>query len=199
MNTWKAVVLGIVLGLLLSGAILLIALPPRGQPLILSIPATPATITVYITGAVNNPGVYTVPRLSRVDDVIRSAGGFSVSADQIAVNLAAALEDGAEIIVPSLEDSSNNSSTTETARITKTALLPTPTVTYPININSATLPLLEELPGIGPTKAQAIITYRLEHGPFKQIEDILNVPGIGDGLFSQMKDLLTLADISQGK
>ena len=191
MNTWKAVVLGIALGLLLSGAILLIALPPRGQPLVLSTPSTSSTITVYITGAVNNPGVYTIPRISRVVDAIQSAGGFSSLADRNAVNLAAVLEDGVEIIIPSVGEGSGTASKTESA---KTAPQPTPTVIYPININTASQSLIEELPGIGPTKAQAIVSYRQEHGPFQKIEDIVNVPGIGDGLLSQIKDLIAIID-----
>ncbi len=191
MNTWKSLVLGIVLGLLISGAILLIVLPPRGQPLTLSIPATPSTITVYIAGAVNTPGVYTLARLSRVDDAVRSAGGFSPSADQTAINLAAPLEDGSEIIVPSMDDSL--AATQQAGKGAKTPQA-TPVVNYPININTASLTLLQELPGIGSTKAEAIITYRQEHGPFTKIDDIMNVPGIGSGLFSQMKDLITVAE-----
>ena len=191
MNTWKAVVLGIALGLLLSGAILLIALPPRGQPLVLSTPSNSSTITVYITGAVNNPGVYTIPRISRVVDGIQSAGGFSPLADKNAVNLAAALEDGVTIIIPSVGEGSGTESKTEAK---KTAPQPTPTVIYPININTASQSLIEELPGIGPTKAQAIVSYRQEHGPFQKIEDILNVPGIGDGLLSQIKGLIAIID-----
>ncbi len=189
MNTWKAVVLGIVLGLLIAGAILLIALPPRGQPLILSVDPTSSVITVYVTGEVNNPGVYTLPRLSRAVDAVQSAGGFSGLADRTAVNLAAVLEDGIEIIIPSVNENSSPSPGTA-----KTVQQPTPTVSYPININTAPQLLIEELPGIGPTKAQAIITYRQEHGPFQKIEDLLNVPGIGDGLFSQIKGLISILD-----
>jgi competence protein ComEA len=191
MNTWKSLVLGVVLGLLISGAILLIALPPHGQPLTLTNPPTPSSLTVYITGAINHPGVYTLPYLSRVNDVVQAAGGFSLSADQAAINLASLLEDGAEIIVPSLADSM---AATEQAVNGKKPIQPTLVVNYPININTASLSLLQELPGIGATKAQAIITYRQEHGPFSQIEDILNVPGIGSGLFSQMEDLITVLE-----
>lgn len=189
MNTWKAVVLGIVLGLLIAGAILLIASPPRGQPLVLSIAPTSSTITVYVAGEVNNPGVYTMSRLSRVVDAVQIAGGFSALADRNAINLAAMLEDGIEIIIPSLNDTSNSLPEAE-----KTPKQPTPTVSYPININTAPQSLIEELPGIGPTKAQAIVTYRQEYGPFQKVEDLLNVPGIGDGLLSQIKGLISFLD-----
>ncbi len=191
MNTWKSLVLGIVLGLLISGAILLIVLPPRGQPLTLSNLPTPSSITVYVAGAVNQPGVYTLPRLSRVNDAILAAGGFLPSANQTAINLAASLEDGAEILVLSTTDTQ---AATEQAMNGKKASQPTQAANYPININTASLSLLEELPGIGSTKAEAIITYRQEHGPFAKIEDITKVPGIGSGLFSQMKDLITVID-----
>ncbi len=196
MNTWKSLALGIVLGLLISGAILLIVLPPRGQPLTLSNPPTPGPITVYITGAVINPGVYTLPRLSRVNDVVLSAGGFSPSADQAAVNLAAQLEDGSEIIVPTIIDST---AAAETAANSKKIPQSTPTVNFPIDINTASVSVLQELPGIGSTKAEAIVSYRQEHGPFAKIEDIMDVPGIGSGIFSQLKGLITVADTTQDK
>ncbi len=191
MNTWKSLVLGIVLGLLIAGVILLVALPPRGQPLELSLPATPAAITVYVTGAVKHPGVYSLPQQSRINEAVTSAGGFSPSADQAAINLAALLEDGAEIIVPSIADSQ---AATQMGSKARSSPQPTPTVNFPVNINTASLTLLQDLPGIGPTKAAAIITYRQENGPFKQIEDIQNVPGIGSGLFSQIKSLITVSD-----
>ncbi len=189
MNTWKAVVLGIVLGLLIAGAIFLIASPPRGQPLVLSIAPTSSTITVYVTGEVNNPGVYTIPRLSRVVDAVQTAGGFSALADRNAINLAAVLEDGIEIIIPSVNERSK-----PLPEAAGTAKQPTPTVSYPININTAPQSLIEELPGIGPTKAQAIVSYRQEHGPFQKVEDLLNVPGIGDGLLAQIKGLVSILD-----
>jgi competence protein ComEA len=194
MNTWKSVLLGIVLGLFISGAILLIAMPPRGQPLVLSPPPTvPPTIVIYITGAVNHPGVYTIGRLSRVNDAVQVAGGLLASADPNSINLAAKIEDGAEIVVLSITETDNNNGGSNG---TKQGLTPsphgTPTVSYPININSAPQALLEEIPGIGPSKAAAIITYRQEHGPFKKVDDIMNVPGIGTGLFATMKNLITV-------
>ncbi len=194
MNTWKSVALGIVLGLLISGAILLIVLPPRGQPLTLSNPPTPSAITVYITGAVNHPGVYNLPSLSRVNDAVISAGGFSSSADQKAVNLAAMLEDGSEIFVPTVDESL---ATTGTAANSKKTPQSSPVVNFPININTASVSSLQDLPGIGSTKAEAIVAYRQEHGPFTKIEDIMDVPGIGSGIFAQLKNLITVADTGQ--
>lgn len=194
MNTWKSVLLGIVLGLLISGAILLIAMPPRGQPLVLSPPSTiPPTIVIYITGAVNHPGVYTIDRLSRVNDAVQAAGGLLASADPNSINLAAKLDDGAKIVVLAIAVAQNNSgSSVGTNQVPSPSAHFTPTVSFPININSAPQALLEEIPGIGPTKAASIITYQQEHGPFKKVDDIMNVPGIGTGLFSTMKNLITI-------
>ena len=193
MNTWKSLLLGIVTGLLLSGAILLVALPPHGRPLVLTPPPTaPTTIVVYVTGAVVSPGVYTLSRPARVNDAVLAAGGLLPSADPASINLAAKIDDGAKVFVqqagsPAISDAGGTGAT-KPAR----TLVVTPTIQYPIDINSAPLSLLEEIPGIGPTKANAILTYRQEHGPFKKIEDIQNVPGIGTGLFAAMKDLITV-------
>ena len=194
MNTWKSILLGIVLGLFISGAILLIAMPPRGQPLVLSPPATLSpTIVIYITGAVNHPGVYAVERQSRVNDAVQAAGGLLASADPNSINLASKIEDGAKIVVLSIIETDNNPGGSNG---TKQGLSPTPritpTVNFPININFASQALLEDIPGIGPSKAAAIITYRQEHGHFIKVDDIMNVPGIGTGLFSSMKNLITI-------
>jgi len=194
MNTWKSLLLGIVLGLLISGAILLIAIPPRGQPLILTPPPTVSTtIEIYITGAVQSPGIYTLARPARVNDAVLAAGGLLPSADPVSLNLAAKIEDGAQIVVSSLSSSAGSTSGASGSTL-KAAQTPrvTPTIPYPININTASQALIEQLPGIGPSKAVSIITYRQEHGPFTKIDDIQNVPGIGTGLFNSMKDLITV-------
>jgi competence protein ComEA len=192
MNTWKSVLLGLVLGLLISGAILLIAMPPRGQPLILTPPPTVSTtIMIYITGAVQSPGVYTLSRPARVNDAVLAAGGLLPSADPASVNLAAKIDDGAKIVIQSLNPSTSVASNDPNSKPSPTPHL-TPTIPYPIDINTATESLLDALPGIGPSKAAAIVTYRQEHGPFAKIEDIQNVPGIGIGLFNSMKDLITV-------
>ncbi|HVP21864.1 MAG TPA: helix-hairpin-helix domain-containing protein [Anaerolineaceae bacterium] len=193
MNTWKSLLLGIVLGLLISGAVLLIALPPRGQPLILSVPTASTSIVVYVTGAVKNPGIYTLARPSRVNDAVQAAGGFLETADTGSVNLAAKIEDGAKILVPAIQIADQSAPGIGTASPSHLSTPKvTPTVSFPIDINSADATLLDQLPGIGSTKAAAIVAYRQEHGPFKRIEDIQNVPGIGSGLFATMKDLITI-------
>lgn len=185
--------MGIVLGILIAGAILLIAVPPRGQPLVLTSPTQVSSIMVYVTGAVKNPGVYTIARQSRVNDAIMAAGGFIETADLTAVNLAAKIEDGAKVNVPIIgRTGEGNRTPGDIALDPNSTPDVTPTVVYPININSAPQSLLEQLPGIGETKAAAIITYRQEHGSFKRIEDIQNVPGIGSGLYNAIKGLISI-------
>lgn len=195
MNTfpWKPLLFGIVLGLFLTGAILLVAQQPRGEGLILTPPPTPpTTIVIYITGAIKNPGLYTLPRSSRVNDAVEAAGGLIEVSDRLAINLAAKIEDGAKIVVPALVAESTGQAG-QTPRTSATPLL-TPTINFPININSADATMLDNLPGIGPSKAGAIQAYRQEHGPFTKIEDIMNVPGIGSGLFNSIKDFITVTE-----
>ncbi len=86
MKTWQSILLGILLGFLFSAALLLIIAPPRGKSIELSPLPTPAPLVVYVTGAVIHPGVYSLPRLSRVSDAIQAAGGMQSDADQTAVN-----------------------------------------------------------------------------------------------------------------
>ena len=188
--------MGIVLGLFLSGAIFLIAQPPSGEALVLSPPPTPLTsMVVYITGAVKNPGIYTLPRPGRDTDAVEAAGGLLDTADRSAINLAAKIDDGAKIVVPAIPADATEDLTGLPQKKPSPTPHVTPTVSYPININSADANLLDNLPGIGQTKAIAVVTYRQEHGPFKKIEDIMNVPGIGTGLFNSIKGLITVTEV----
>ncbi|MCX7795256.1 MAG: helix-hairpin-helix domain-containing protein [bacterium] len=147
---------------------------------------SPVKIAVHIGGAVRNPGLYYISVDSRVADAIQIAGGPTPDADLDAINLASKLIDGSKILVPSklkkLDISSgSNTSLGETsvgASVKK------------ININTATAKELEELPGIGPTLAGKIISYRETNGPFKNIEDIKKVSGIGEKKFEAIKDLI---------
>jgi competence protein ComEA len=192
MKTWQSVAIGMMVGLLLAAAVFLVALPPRGTPILLPTPLPPPPVTVFVDGAVQNPGLYTLPYKSRVNDAIELAGGLLPSASTTNLNLAAWLNDGDKIMVLAIKD-------TPTPKVTrpapsKTAVTLTPTPKYPININKATLEELQLLPGIGEVKARSIITYRQEHGPFANLDEILNVPGIGPGILSAIEGLVTLSD-----
>ena len=180
---WKIAFLavGVLLG---AGLIFLVSRPRRGQPVILNPPPTPLPLLVHVAGAVAQPGVYTLPPGSRVQDAINSAGGFSDSADRQALNLAALIQDGSRVYVPFLV-------TPEHAQ-PGPARQATPSPHFPININTATLAELDSLPGIGPVTAQDIIDYRNRHGSFQRIEDIDQVPGIGPATYEKIKDLITV-------
>jgi len=197
MKTWQGIVFGTFLGLAAAAVIMLVSAPPRGEPILLTPPPTPGLIQVYVTGAVNSPGVIALPRDSRVNDAITQCGGFTDDADLQSVNLAARINDGDRIDVVSHSEQATKNALASTAA----ALDPkgkgatvTPTPHFPININTASQQELEALPGIGETKAEQIVTYRQDHGMFKKIEDIQNVPGIGPTIFEKISSDITISD-----
>lgn len=143
------------------------------------------TITVYVSGEVNSPGLVELPSDSRIADAIKACGDFTPLADKAKINLAQKLTDGMQIQVSSkapviksneqVNDTNSNSPNNNSS-------------SNLININTATKEDLDTLPGIGPATAQKIIDYRQEHGNFSSIEDIKNVKGIGEAKFSKMQD-----------
>jgi competence protein ComEA len=141
---------------------------------------TPGPMQVTVDGAVNEPGIYLLPPGSLVNDAVRAAGGPTGGADLERINLARLLSDGDHVHVPRIGD-----------------VLPTATPyglsrDGRIDINLAGSVLLETLPGIGPAIAQRIIEYREMNGPFEAIEEIQDVPGIGEGKFQEIEDLITV-------
>lgn len=145
-------------------------------------PVIESTVMIDMKGQVANPGVYELAPGSRMQDAIDAAGGFTSEADSRAINLALIVADetslyvpaaGEEIVLPALE---------QTASAGGSSL---------ININQATETELMELPGIGPSKAAAILAYREEAGSFKTPEELTEVSGIGDKTFEQLKELIT--------
>lgn len=148
-------------------------------------------IKVYITGEINNSGVYELKKGSRVIDLIKLAGDLTEDGDLNAINPARTLKDGESITIPkkflvnssAYEDAPSNNISTSQSGKTKEGL---------ININKASKAELMELYGIGDVKAQAIIDYREENGSFVSIEDIKEVPGIGDKTFEKIKDKITV-------
>lgn len=184
MKPWQLVLLGVFFGLISGAVVLIISSAPRGTPVLLAELPTPAPLTVDVSGAVANPGVYRLVPGSRVEDAVTAAGGFHENADRESVNLAARLQDGQKLHIP---------------EIIVTGSLPERSVSISdsangiININTATLDMLDGLPGIGETKAREIIDYREKNGWFKVIEEIQNVPGIGPGIFENIKELISIA------
>ncbi len=133
--------------------------------------------TIYICGAVKKPGVYSFPEGARVCDAVKAAGGMKKKALQDAVNQARMLSDGEQITIPS-QSSKKKSTASEESGL--------------VNINQATAEELMTLTGIGESKAQMIITYREENGPFHAIEDIMKISGIKEGVYNQIKENITV-------
>ncbi|MGZ4128822.1 MAG: helix-hairpin-helix domain-containing protein [Actinomycetota bacterium] len=139
------------------------------------------TIIVDVAGAVRKPGVYDFPQGARVIDAIHKAGGFARGADPQAINLARPLVDGEQVLVPKVGETPAAAGGTGSAQ-----------QGGKININSAGVSDFDGLPGIGPVLAQKIVDYRQQHGPFRSIEDLMKVSGIGQAKFDSLKDLVTV-------
>lgn len=147
--------------------------------------AVPETVFVYVCGAVHSPGVYELEAGARVYEALERAGGVSETAAPGAVNQARVLCDGEQIYIPTAEEwkpgqeaYAGGGQTAEPGRDTSGR----------VNINTATAEELKTLTGIGDTRAQSILAYREENGPFRSIEDLMNVEGIKEGIFSKIKD-----------
>ena len=136
-------------------------------------------IYVDIKGQVMNPGVYKVEEASRLFQVIGLAGGVTSDADILAFNLSMKLRDEQVIYIPSIND--------EYPMITVIIENETNGI---ININTASLELLDTLPGIGPSTAQSIIDYREEYGDFTNVDDLMEVPGIGETTLNEIREFI---------
>ena len=136
-------------------------------------------VVVHVAGAVRAPGVYRMRAGARVDDAVSRAGGALPRADLTQVNLAAKVEDGRQILVPRR---------VSVASAAPGAADPAAPPGVPLNLNTATLEQLDELPGVGPATAQKIIDYRQEHGGFGSVEELGQVPGIGDVRLASLRD-----------
>ncbi len=130
-------------------------------------------IVVHVSGAVVAPGLIAVPPDARVADVIVAAGGAGADARLDGLNLASGLRDGEHIVVPSMSERPASPSLRSDDRI-------------PVNTASATE--LERLPGVGPVLASRIAAYRDANGLFSTLEDLLDVPGIGEGKLAALRD-----------
>ena len=174
----QKIALGIIAGFVLIISLFMVL---RGNTQINAAPEiVPVTISeteifVDVTGAVNNPGVYSLTGRSRVIDAIKAAGDSAPGADLSTINLARVLNDGEQIYVDATVVNSSGH------RVSKKV------ATGPININRATLRQLDSLDGIGPVIAGRIIEYRKKNGSFLTIDDLQKVSGIGAAKFAQIK------------
>lgn len=195
MKTGWAIVFGVLCGLLGAGIILVSSSTPRGEPVKLLPPPTVPPIVVHVSGAVSQPGIYTLPPDCRVQAALDAAGGPLPEANVSEINLAAFIQDGSQLWIP-FQASNPSQITSQTSTSTPPEYKSIEPIhqTLPelININTATRSELESLPGIGPVTAEHMIAYREENGPFASIEDIEKVPGIGPAKFEQVKDLITV-------
>lgn len=140
------------------------------------------SIYVDLKGAVKNPGMYELEEGRRVYDVIELAGGLIEQADENQINYALRLEDEMIVYIPYIgENPEEIAQTTTTTGSTNDGK---------IRINQASESELTTLPGIGPAKAEAIIQYREEHGPFQAVEDLLNISGIGQKTLDRFADMI---------
>lgn len=144
------------------------------------------TVLVHICGEVRTPGVYELTADSRICDVLLLAGGFTADADTEEVNMAAGIEDGMQIVIPTETDRTQEMTGNSSCRTGETAA--GKTESQLVNINTADKETLMSLPGIGAGKAEAVIAYREAGGVFKDIKDIMLVDGIKEGVYARIKD-----------
>lgn len=142
-----------------------------------------ATALVHVAGAVRRPGVYRFGHGARVQDAVRRAGGPRPQADLNAINLAGEVSDGQQIVVPSRSGAGGNSGAGAAAG----AVTPSAPST-PVNLNTATAEQLDTLEGVGPVTAQKILDWRREHGGFRSVDDLAQVPGIGPKRMAALRD-----------
>jgi competence protein ComEA len=201
------VLIGVMAGFVLAGVLVYVSRAPAGEPIVLQPAPTKAPLAVHVVGAVPRPGLYEFAEGARVQDAIDAAGGLLANASVDALNLAAPLVDGQQLVI-SYQDGSAVSTGNEGGVDLPSSEAPEAsspdssssggnttegdTTVELVNINTATLDELNALPGIGPTIAQRIIDYRDQNGAFSTIEDIKNVSGIGPATFEEIKDLITV-------
>ena len=144
------------------------------QALVAEPAAAAPPLTVHVAGAVRRPGLYRLAEGKRVADAVARAGGATAPADTAAINLAAPLADGMQVLVP--------------RRVPGAA---GKTVGGRVSLSSATAAELDGLPGIGPVTAQKILDYRAEHGGFRSVDDLDAIPGIGPARIEQLRDVVS--------
>ena len=184
---------GLAVLLLVVAAVLF--LRSRPAPVVISARPTPpagpspeatttaaADVTVHVAGAVRRPGIVVVPARSRVADALAAAGGYTDDAAPDSLNLARRVSDGERLHVPRRGEPVAAEAPGEGGGGGP----------GPVDLNTATEKELEELPGIGPALAKQIVDYRRAHNGFRDVRQLLDVPGIGEKLFSRLRDKVTV-------
>ncbi|MGF1664678.1 MAG: ComEA family DNA-binding protein [Acidimicrobiia bacterium] len=180
-SKWRLVGVASLAGAVLVGAVVgfggrpqALPAPVAGTPVAVN-PAAPAEIVVHVAGAVARPGLVRVPVDSRVADAVAAAGGATTEAALSAINLAAPLSDGIQVVVPA-------------AAIDGDTPAAAPVDDGRVRVNQADAVGMDALPGVGPVLAERIVAYRDENGPFGSVEDLLDVPGIGESKLEAMRE-----------
>ncbi len=173
----------------IAAVILVVRDSGSGRPIEISMPedapGQPAVPRVYVTGAVNNPGVYPVEPGARLSDAIAAAGGATSDADLDAVNLALRLRDEQHWHIPGRVVEARTSQAQSQGSPTGGAA-----ASGKIDLNSAGAKTLEGLPQIGQIRAQLIVQYRQSNGPFVRVDDLLAISGIGPATLDAIRDLV---------
>ena len=201
MKQWHQITLGVLIGLLASGLILLLSRPQQGKPVLLSpaptptqtLPpeptASPAPLIVQIGGEIQSPGIYSITVQARLGDLIDLAGGLTAVADMKRVNYAAIIRDGDYFYIPAVDETIPNTARNAPQNSTANS----EGINFPLDLNQASQDELESLPGIGPTKAADIVAYRDQFGPFFSIDQLVEVPGIGEAIIDGLREYLVIA------
>jgi competence protein ComEA len=161
-------------------------------------PARDGSATVHVVGAVRRPGVYRLRLGQRVEDAIRRAGGASGATDLQAINLAAKIADGQQVVVPQKAAPAGGSGAAAGGGVPGGAAAAAggggagAASSGPVNLNSATADQLDTLDGVGPATAQKILEYRTQHGRFSAVEDLAQIPGIGPKKLEALKTQVTV-------
>lgn len=150
--------------------------------------AAPARIAVHVGGAVAEPGVRELDEGARVQEAVDAAGGFAEGAARDVLNLARVLVDGEQVVVPTLYEAGATASGGMDEE--GAALAGATSAGGKVNLNRATAAELDALPGVGPSTAEKIVADREANGPFRTVEDLKRVSGIGDKKFADLADLV---------
>lgn len=147
----------------------------------------PETLVVHVAGAVAAPGIHELPAGARVVDAIEAAGGLTPAADAARINLAAPVADGERVYVLAMGEAAPPVAVGGTS-----SSQGEPSAVGPVNLNTADAAALEALPGVGPATAAAILEHRDKVGGFTSVEQLLDVPGIGEAKLEALRDLVTV-------
>jgi competence protein ComEA len=179
---WLILLLGVLAGLASGAVVYMIARQPAGEPIKLIQKPTSAPMRIHVAGAVVNPGVYQLETGSRVQQAVDLAGGLLDHANPDSINLAGFLQDGQRVYIPVIGET------------TRSDTLIDPGIEGQlIDLNTADIAELINLPGIGEDRAKAIIAYRNQIGGFKTIDQIQDIEGIGPATFEKLKGLITVS------